>query len=259
MAHHPPQSLTTPLVSILMLTYNRASYIKEAIDSVRAQTYSHWELIIIDDGSTDATPDIINTYHDPRIRYIAHTQNAGINTRRKESLREAEGAYVAILDSDDLWNDPTKLAQQVTFLNTHPTCAVVGTFIHTIDAQGHSVGNTKYGTRDSDIRSRILIRNQFAHSSVLMRKTMLDATEGYRPTLAEDLELFLQLGRVGTFANIPKCLTTYRIHTGGASAHKLRMAKAVHRIIKTYKDHYPNYLKARIFSYIRLLLAQIRT
>lgn len=230
-----------------MLTYNRAHFLREAINSVLTQSYQNLELIIIDDGSTDATYSVIGEFSDPRIRYIQHTDNQGLTMRRKESLTHAQGVYTAVLDSDDIWTDSEKIEAQIHYMEEHPHCAVIGTFIALIDEYGKTIGNNHYKTTDASIRSHILVRNQFAHSCVLMRTSHIRKTAGYQDfPIGEDLDLFLQLGTVGTFANLPLETTAYRIHTNKASGKRSTVARAVLAIIKKHKDAYPNYLLARI-------------
>ncbi len=239
-----------------MLTYNRANYISLAIESAFAQTYQNFELIILDDGSTDNTASVVASFNDSRIRYIKDTANKGLFFRRHESLSYVQGKYVAILDSDDIWSNRNKMAKQVALLEANPQCAVVGTFITLIDEQGHEIRKNEYCTSDKDIRNIILRRNQFANSSVMMRKSMLDKTAGYRdfaPT--EDLDLFLQLGRFGTFANIPEYMLAYRVHNGGESARKRKLVPLVLKVISLHKDAYPNYYQAWLkFTLYRALL-----
>lgn len=103
------------LVSIIMPTYNCGRFIRESIDSVLAQTYEYWELLIIDDCSTDETERIVGAYSDPRIRYMRNERNMGAALTRNHGLREAQGKYIAFLDSDDLWL-PTKLERQIAFM-----------------------------------------------------------------------------------------------------------------------------------------------
>jgi len=103
------------LVSIIMPTYNCGRFIRESIDSVLAQTYTHWELIVVDDCSTDDTKSIVCTYKDSRIQYLCNEHNQGAAMTRNKALREAKGQYIAFLDSDDLWT-PTKLEKQINFM-----------------------------------------------------------------------------------------------------------------------------------------------
>ena len=248
-----------PTISILILSYNRAKYIAEAIDSVLTQTYRNFELVIIDDGSTDQTAEILSQYIDPRIKKIMHTTNAGLHARRAESLTYATGTYTAVLDSDDVWTDSDKLAQQVACMEAHPDCAVVGTFITLCSPAGETIGRNSYCTDDQRIRSAILSRNQFTHSSVLMRTSLLQKVPGYRDTgLAEDLDLFLQLGLVGTFANLPHYMTAYRIHTESFNPQKQAMARAVLGIIQTHRHHYPHYYRAYVKARLRLMYLSVR-
>ena len=246
--------VTEPLVSILVLSYNRAKYIGEAIDSVLAQTYQNFELVIIDDGSTDDTREILSAYTDSRIKLVLHTENAGLHARRAESLTYAQGVYTAVLDSDDVWTATSKLAEQVAYMNIHSDCAVVGTFITLWSATGAVVGQNQYSTKDKEIRGAILSRNQFTHSSVLMRTEFLLQVPGYRDTgLAEDLDLFLQLGTVGTFANLPQYMTAYRIHSESFNPQKQAMGRAVLGIIKTHRGSYPHYYRAYLKAQLRLV------
>lgn len=243
-----------PLVTILMLAYNRERFIGAAIESVIDQTYQNWELVIINDGSTDTTGAVVDSFTDPRIRHIKHSKNAGLHARRAESLTHATGVYTAVLDSDDIWTDTNKLAQQVAYMKAHSDCVVVGTFITLISPTSIIIGNNTYHTSDQGIRRSILSRNQFTHSSILMRTSLLQHVPGYRDTgLAEDLDLFLQLGTVGTFANIPKYMTSYRIHTDSFNPQKQAMGRAVLGIIQKHKDVYPNYIQAYIKAKLRLV------
>ena len=103
------------LVSIIMPTYNCARFIRESIDSVLAQTYTNWELIIVDDSSTDNTAEMVANFNDPRIHYLRNEQNEGAALTRNKALRAAKGRYIAFLDSDDLWH-PDKLERQIAFM-----------------------------------------------------------------------------------------------------------------------------------------------
>jgi glycosyltransferase involved in cell wall biosynthesis len=248
----------SPQVSILMLTYNRASYIGEAVRSVIEQSYQNWELFIIDDGSTDNTSEIVSQFTDSRIRYIRHEENAGLLARRQESLTLGTGTYTAVLDSDDVWSDPKKLEKQVIYLEANLDTVLVGTFITLIDESGNIQGTTSYAVDNMKIRRSILCRNQFAHSSVVMRKNALHKTAGYRFPLAEDLDLFLQLGHLGKMANLPEYVCSYRVHAGGETKKKVAMIDCVLSIIKTHKDQYPGYWCAKMkYSISKIISAYL--
>jgi len=104
------------LVSVIMPSYNTADYISDSIKSVQNQTYENWELIIVDDCSTDATEKVVNSFNDSRIRFFKNEKNSGAAVSRNKALREAKGKWIAFLDSDDLWM-PEKLEKQIKFMN----------------------------------------------------------------------------------------------------------------------------------------------
>jgi glycosyltransferase involved in cell wall biosynthesis len=113
----------TPLISIIMATYNRAAYIEEALESIKRQTFRDFEIIVVDDGSTDDTREIMKKYEDARYIYLDHV---GIAGARNTAVKVARGKWIAFLDSDDLWMED-KLQKQVDFLATHPDCRIVYT------------------------------------------------------------------------------------------------------------------------------------
>jgi len=250
--------IINPLVSITIPAYNCADFIGQAIESATSQTYKNWELITIDDASTDNTSEKIAAFSDTRIRHIKHQTNKGIAETRNETLREARGAYVAVLDGDDVWIDQKKLEAQVSFLEKNPDHVVVGTAIACLNKSGREINRRSYKTTDGAIRKKFLMQNQFAHSSVLIRKTAVEKTAGYADTLAEDFDLLLQLGLLGKLANLSEHMTGYRQHGHGASSKTILMEKAVRRIIKKYRHFYPNYLPALLKAYLRIFLAYIR-
>jgi glycosyltransferase involved in cell wall biosynthesis len=249
---------TKPHISILMLTYNRAHFLPEAIQSVLKQTYQNWELIVIDDGSTDKTAKLMAGFADPRIHYIRHESNAGLFVRRAESLSYAKGTYTAILDSDDCWTSPNKLDEQVAFLESNPEYVLIGTMATLVDDKANHIGEYRTATTDDEIRAKILTRNQCTHSSLLIRTSALLKTAGYQATLAEDLELVLALGTHGKLANLPQLYTAHRVHRGSQNDHGLKMARAVDRIITSYAHTYPNPFLAKVFSKLRLLRGYLK-
>lgn len=236
-----------PLVSVNIASYNRGSFLRGAVESVLAQTYKNWELIIVDDGSTDTTASLLASYGSDRIHIIRHTENKGIHASRTAALAASSGDYVAVLDSDDLWHDCTKLEKQVAFLETHPEHVLVGTFIRVVDEGGSLMRKLRYYTDDAAIRQHILIRNQFAHSSVLLRRSAVEDIHGYQNVqLAEDLDLYLRLGRLGKFANLPFYFTSYRVHKDGISSNGVLMAKSVLALIKRNEAYYANAFWAKL-------------
>ncbi|MFS8652378.1 MAG: glycosyltransferase family 2 protein, partial [Caldibacillus sp.] len=119
--------MSDPFVTVFMPVYNSGKYLVEAIESILRQTYRNLELLIVDDGSTDHSIEIIKTFADPRIRLIKNDQNRGIPFTRNVGLKEARGKYLAIMDSDDI-SHPERIERQVAYLENHPAIDVAGTF-----------------------------------------------------------------------------------------------------------------------------------
>jgi len=133
------------LVSIIMPTYNCGRFIKESIDSVLSQTFTNWELIIVDDCSNDDTQDIVHSYIDPRIHYWQNEQNMGAALTRNKALRKAKGRYIAFLDSDDIWT-PTKLEHQLAFMQNHNYAFTYHDYIE-IDEASQPIGRHVSGKK----------------------------------------------------------------------------------------------------------------
>ncbi len=248
-----------PLVSIMMTSYNRAPLIGEAIKSVLNQNYSNWELLVLDDASTDQTAEVVANFvhNDHRVVYSPTPQNLGITKNRNRGFAVAKGTYIAVLDSDDLWSDKEKLSKQVEFLESHKEHVVVGTNVAVINGEGVKTGELHYAPTDNEIRKKMLLRNQFTHSAVLMRRAFLPLPKPYDESGAvsiwEDYDLFLRLGLVGQFANLPETMTSYRQHSGNTSKTQKRNGALTHlKIIKKYKNNYPNYWLAFIKGVLRL-------
>lgn len=244
----------TPLVSIMMTTYNRADLITAAIESVLKQTYQNWELLILDDASRDNTSSVVQKFSDPRIKYLPASTNLGITRNRNRGLDLARGEYVAVLDSDDLWTNPNKLKAQVNFLETKKDYVAVGTQVEVINETGEVTAEFRYALEDKTIRNRLLFRNQFTHSSLLLRRSALDMYDETLP-IWEDYDLILRLGQSGHLANLPEVMTAYRRHSTNISkTTENNGAKAHLTIIKKHRHHYPFYYLALVKAYLRLWL-----
>jgi len=134
------------LVSVIMPSYNTARYIGQSIQSVIDQTYQNWELIIVDDCSTDNTDDVVSLYNDDRIKYLKNKNNYGAAISRNKALREAKGRWIAFLDSDDLWM-PEKLEKQIRYMKIN-NYSFSYTCYSEIDEQGHDLGKMVLGPRE---------------------------------------------------------------------------------------------------------------
>lgn len=250
-----------PVVSVCIITYNRESYLKEAIDSVISQTFSDWELIIVDNGSSDNSVDgIIKPYasKDSRIRLFLNNDNR-IAYSRNFALSKCSGKYVAILDSDDVWMDINKLEEQSRFLENHTDYVLLGGLGIMIDNKGNEKGKLTRLIEDADIRKKMLSYDNFIHSSVMFVREKVLNCGGYDESLsiADDYELWLRLGCVGKFANLSKEIVKYRIHNNNASLgsiiklFKINVESA--KIIKKYKKYYPDYFYSIVKLYYSFL------
>jgi glycosyltransferase involved in cell wall biosynthesis len=223
-------------------TYNRADYLPLAVRSALSQSFRDLEVLILDDASTDRSPEVVQELlHDPRVKYIKHPINVGINANRNSGLARARGEYVAMLDSDDVWLDNGKLESQVEVLDADPACGLVGTFAKVLDSEGRAIGTLAPYTDHDRICRSLLVRNQFVHSSVLLRKRALDRAGWYDTSIPiwEDYELWLRLANAATVCNLPLPMTGYRRHSGNISLSA--EAKSVVSYWHIYRRHRKSY------------------
>ena len=252
-----------PKVSIVICTYNRAHLIEKAIGSILTQTFSDWELLIIDDASKDNTEEVVKKYYqdDKRISYIRQPQNVGIARNRNTGIELSKGEYIAVLDSDDEWIDTNKLQKQIDFLESNKDHALIGTNIIIVDENGNKISQTNYDTKDSDIRNKILLVDQTAQSSVVYRKQIAVECGGYdgKYEIADDYDLWFKIGLKHQMANLPEITVKYLEHSNGISkAKRLKHATEHKKVIEVYKKDYPNYYPALLKAYLRIILAPIR-
>ena len=194
-----------PLVSIIMPVYNEEASIKKAIKTVIDQTYKKFELIVIDDGSTDGTSNIVKTLQelDERIIYLRNEENRGTTYSLNRGLRKASGEYIARIDGDD-WYHPRKLELQVKFLEGRNEYGIVGTFYILVDESGRAV-KVRLPVTHSEIMKRMAYRNAFAHSSIMVRRSVLDMVGYYdeRYEYAQDYDLYFRILEVSKGYNLP--------------------------------------------------------
>lgn len=203
-----------PPVTVLMPVYNGAKYIAEAIDSVLGQTFKDYEFLIVNDGSTDNTAEIISSFKDGRIRHMHHNINMGIAAALNTGLFNAKGKYIARFDADDICL-PERLAIQLDFLDDHQDCIVVGSDAEYTDENGaHLFNYTCIGHSDERIRKRMTLQCPFIHSSVMFKKSPVLLAGGYSLYAHnfEDYLLWIQLKDLGKFHNIPQSLIRVRFN-----------------------------------------------
>ena len=202
-----------PIVSTIVTTYNRAPFVTAAIESLSAQTLSEQEIIVVDDGSTDQTPEILAAIRDPRLRIIRHATNRGIPVARNTGLSAARGRYIAWLDSDDVAR-PTRLQKQVSYLEAHPAVSMVGACAGKINGNGQR----RYGARvpplrADDVDAFLLFRSAFQQSSVMGRAHVLkEFSYDEAFPVCEDVDVFIRLTANHRIENIASVLIDRRLH-----------------------------------------------
>ena len=192
-----------PKISVIMPAYNAERYIREAIDSILRQTWSDFELIIIDDGSTDSTAAIIAGYTDNRIRFCPNAQNMGVAATLNRGLELACGAYVARMDADDI-SLPERFAKQAAYLDAHPNVTVCGTAIE-LFCEGSVTGTRFPAAGPEKLKEDLFFSCGIAHPSVMMRRAAILELGGYDPAFngMEDYELWCRVAEKGKIAGLP--------------------------------------------------------
>jgi glycosyltransferase involved in cell wall biosynthesis len=212
-------SPNNPRVTVLLPAYNAAATLRATIDSILAQTFPDFELLILDDASTDATPDILHEIRDPRLRLHRNPANLELTRTLNVGLSLSRGTYIARIDADDLCL-PERVARQVAFLDAHPHIAVVGTFVDTF-SDNNPAAVWRYPTEPPAVAAALLFRNPLAHPAVMLRRAALEQhhlryDDSIRRGQDYDLWCRCHLARL-SLANIPEVLLRYRVHEAQAT------------------------------------------
>lgn len=228
-----------PKVSVLMPVYNCELYIEEAIDSILNQTFSDFELLIIDDASSDSTVSIIKTYEDCRIQLIEKPQNSGYTNSLNYGLSIAKGQYIARMDGDDI-SLPERFAKQVAFLDANAEIVLCGSNYNVINRNKIVILPEK----DQQIKLALLRGNCIAHPSVMIRNSIIKKNHllyNAKTEPAEDYDFWVRLLKIGSFYNIQEVLLNYRIHNTQVSQKKqtLQLQSSIKSRLKMFM--YLNY------------------
>lgn len=206
-----------PKVSVLMPVYNAGQYLNQAIDSILAQSFKDWELILINDGSTDNSESIICRYDDERIYYIKNATNQGLIRTLNKGIGYCHGEYVARMDADDI-SHPDRFKYQVDFLDNHPVYIMCGTNATVIDNADNQTGKIRNFTDNDYLQVNLLFSPPFIHPSVMIRSEILQHNRyNERYKHVEDYELWTRIAKLGKIANISKELLEYRWHDSNVS------------------------------------------
>lgn len=212
--------IDNPLVSVVIPTYNRAAFLSDAVESVLRQTFTNYEIIVVDDGSTDGTDSLIQGYGD-RLKYVRQ-QNRGVSVARNEGVRVSRGEYIAFLDSDDIWT-PDKLACQISFLSRFPECDLLFSPAWVVNANLDRTSSQPLfgGLAVSDITLNTLyLRNIIIVITLLVRRDVFQAIGGFDPDIryGEDWSLAIRIltrGALGAY--LPEPLAYIRRHSSTQS------------------------------------------
>jgi hypothetical protein len=207
-------------VTVLMAVRDGARFLRPALDGLMAQTLADFELIVVDDGSTDASAAIVRSYRDPRIVFIETGRRLGQTRALNRGLALATGTYVARQDADDV-SAPERLARQAAFLESHPEVALVGCWYRVIDAEGRTTAERELPCADLDLRWALLFFCPFVHSAVMFRRAVIPDRLGLydeRFAYSQDYELWLRVARGCRVANLPETLVGYRRHDASMTA-----------------------------------------
>ncbi len=225
---------TKKKVTVLMPVYNGEKYLQEAIESILNQTFTDFELIIINDGSTDSTLDIIMSYKDPRIRLVQNESNLKLIVSLNKGIGLANGMYIARMDSDDV-SLPQRLEKQVAFMDSHPEVGVCGTGIRTIDLNGEIIGEYLFPSSHNVIKWRLFFDSPIVHPSTIMRRELLVQIGGYDiySEYVEDYDLWIRLSKITKLANLQESLLLLRKH--GTNITKIKLKEHLINCART--DH----------------------
>ena len=207
-----------PRVTIGLPFFNPGRYLEPAIKSILAQTCTDWELILVNDGSTDDSLDVALAIEDRRIRVLSDGVNRGLTARLNQIARQADGEFIARMDADDLMGDE-RLSHQVAYLDCHPNVSALGTSAYVLDEDACVIGLLEVPSDPTEIRRRLIQHNLMLHSTVMLRRQLLLEVGGYDENLryVEDYELWFRLLAKSQLANLQEPLAAFRLHQTSSS------------------------------------------
>lgn len=266
--------IRSPKISIILPVYNGDLFLKEAIHSILTQSLEDFELIVVNDGSTDTTLEIIKTFStDPRIKFISR-ENRGLVASLNEGIELSSGSYIARQDADDI-SEPDRFKKQFELLQSNPSTVIVGSSIKTLDMKG-SIKNKHFVIQNNNaLKAELLVRSPFAHGSVMIRKSALVKAGGYQQAdwPAEDYGLWVRMASLGKFANLKETLYQYRENEQGISLSNIEIQNEraetsrlkawtnpsnYLKLFKVIKTEHSNNIDARIFDNFAYILKRAR-
>lgn len=216
-------------LSVVMSVYNGEKFLRESIESILGQSFGNFEFIIIDDGSTDKSADIISSYQDSRIRYIKNVKNIGLTRSLNIGLKMAKGEFIARQDADDV-SYADRFLKQIKFLESNPNIALVGTGADFIDSEGKIYASHIMPYDPDKIKNSLLTYTCFFHGSVIFRRKCLDSVGYYRDKFVctQDLDYWLRFSESYNLSNISEVLYQFRRTRSAVSHKKLLLQLSLH-------------------------------
>lgn len=234
----PP--IASPRVSVVIPAYNTQRYLAESLESILNQSFEDFECIVVDDGSVDRTPQIIDDFatRDPRVKRLT-IPHGGIVKGLNAGLEAACGQYIARTDADDICL-PQRFERQVRYLDEHPECVIAGSKVTLVDPYNSPLWDVEVKADHEDIVVELLRGNGWAiiHPSAMLRRETMLAVGGYRAEYewVEDLDLFLRMGQLGRLTNLQEPLLRYRQHF--ASVNRTRLQLQIERTQRAVLEGY---------------------
>jgi glycosyltransferase involved in cell wall biosynthesis len=241
-------------VSVIIPCFNVAKYVRDAIRSVRNQTYRDVEILCVDDGSTDDTPLLLReeAAADPRVRIVTRS-NGGLPAARNTGLKHAQGGFICFLDADDVFL-PDKIERQVRFLAEHPDIDLVYSDYYEGDSELNLVGLRAPRIAASDMTEALAEKNWFTPQVPLLRRRMVEAAGEFDPSLraSEDWDYWIRCSRAGKFGYLPGPVAIYRLHANQMHHDSTRMFTSGKRVLrKHYRGNHALYHRALALFYER--------
>jgi len=238
--------MNEPMVTVLMAVYNGEKFLKEAMESILTQTFTDFEFLIINDGSTDNSVKIIEEFNDPRIRLIHNEKNLKLIASLNKGISLAKGKYIARMDSDDI-SMPDRLKKEVNFLENSLEYGLVGTYYTVIDGEGVNQRNVSYPSSNDLIKLFLSLNCPLAHGSIMGKcelfKQNLYGSKQYPDV--EDYELWTRIAKLTKIHNIPEYLFKYRVYGESFSDTKTQLMynQTLELSKKAYKNNIKEYKK----------------
>ncbi|BAZ10227.1 putative glycosyl transferase [Calothrix sp. NIES-4071] len=250
--------MSKPKVSVVIPAYNGMKYLPDTLQSVWCQSFTDFEVILVDDGSSDNIKQWASQIKDSRFKFISQN-NQGLSAARNTGINHSQGEYIAFLDSDDLWV-PTKLETHVLCLDSNPEVGLVCSWTAMMNAQGQPTGRLLKPLADGNVYSQLLVKNIIDCPSVVVRRTCFDKVGLFNSKVryVEDWEMWIRMATVCEFAVIKEPLVYYRQHPNNMSKNWQQMQLGFNQVISGAFESAPKelqHLKKLSYSHANLVLA----